>query len=101
MGRSDIKLRAGDRIEVKSSREITETLDAEGTLDGLPFMPEMLPFCGRRFRVARFAEKTCIEYPDMYRIREFRGNNVVLLEELRCSGADHDACGRGCTLFWK
>jgi hypothetical protein len=102
VGRADFTLRAGDWVEVKSPKEIAETLDAQGTLDGLPFMPEMAQFCGRRFRVTRRAEKTCIEYPGgVYKIREFHNNDVVLLDTFRCSGVDHDGCQRACVLFWK
>lgn len=95
-------MRAGDWVEVKSAQEITASLDAEMTLDGLPFMPEMLEHCGRRYRVSRVAEKTCVEIPGgAYVIREFRNNDVVLLETLRCSGAEHDGCQRACMLLWK
>ncbi|MGH8594769.1 MAG: hypothetical protein ACREV3_13235 [Gammaproteobacteria bacterium] len=96
-----MKLRAGDWVEVKEPREIAETLDTEGTLDGLPFMPEMLEYCGQQFRVLRRSEKTCVEFPTTYWMREFRGNDVVLLERLRCSGGHHDGCQRACMLFWK
>jgi len=97
------RLRAGDWVEVKGPAEIAQTLDAEGLLDGLPFMPEMMEFCGKRFRVLRRAEKTCVEFPGVrvYKIREFLNNNVVLLEMPRCSGASHDGCQRSCVLFWK
>ena len=95
-------LRSGEWVEVRSAEEIAGTLDANGTLDGLPFMPEMLNYCGRRFRVLRQAEKTCVEVAGGdYAIREFQGNDVVLLEGLRCSGANHDWCQRACMLFWK
>src|SRR5438552_2527452 len=47
------KLRPGDFVEVKAPAEILQTLDAEGTLDKLPFMPEMVEFCGRRFQVSK------------------------------------------------
>ena len=47
----DMRPRAGDWVEVKSPLEIAQTLDANGTLEGLPFMPEMVAFCGHRFRV--------------------------------------------------
>ena len=55
------KLRAGDRVIVRSPEEILSTLDADGTLDGLPFMPEMLERCGKPFRVERRVEKTCVD----------------------------------------
>jgi hypothetical protein len=97
------KLRAGDWVEVKDPLEIAQTLDAEGSLDGLPFMPEMMHFCGKRVRVLRLAEKTCVEFPGrlVYKIREFHNNDVVVLDMPRCSGAAHDGCQRACVFFWK
>ena len=53
MGQRSTKLRRGDFVEVKAPDEILQTLDAEGASDHLPFMPEMLEYCGRRFRVSR------------------------------------------------
>jgi peptidoglycan/LPS O-acetylase OafA/YrhL len=97
-----MKLKSGDWVEVKTSVEVAETLGPDGTLDGLPFMPEMRRYCGHRFQVLRIAGKTCVEYVGGdYQLRQFRGNDVVLLRDLRCSGADHDGCGRACVLFWK
>lgn len=102
MSQVDLGLKAGDWVEVKSPSEIAGTLDVAGTLDGVPFMPEMIEFCGRRFRVLRKAEKTCVEVSSgEYVIREFIRNDVVLLDGLRCSGASHDGCQRLCMLFWK
>jgi len=97
-----MQLRTGDRVEVRSAVEILKTLDQDGTLEGLPFMPEMLEHCGKRFKVLRRAEKTCVELPGgSYAIREFINNDVVMLEGLRCPGTDHDGCQRMCLLFWK
>jgi hypothetical protein len=79
--------------------EILATLDADGTLDGLPFMPEMAVYCNRSFRVARRVEKTCVE--GFGKTRRFPANDVVFLDELRCSGIDHDGCKRSCMIFWK
>ena len=45
-------MRKGDLVEVRSPEEILATLDPNGELDALPFMPEMADFCGKRFRVA-------------------------------------------------
>jgi hypothetical protein len=81
---------------VRSETEIAATLDASGRLDGLPFMPEMAGYCGRRFRIHRRADKTCVEG---FGLRRMRG--TVFLEELRCDGAAHDGCQRGCLMFWK
>ena len=43
-------LRAGEWVRVRSKEEILATLDNNGQLEGLPFMPEMFAFCGREFR---------------------------------------------------
>ena len=84
--------------QVRSLAEITSTLDEHDALDGLPFMPEMAAHCGGTFRVIRRIVKTCVEGTGM---RALRNQDVVLLEGLRCSGAAHGGCDKGCTLFWK
>ncbi len=89
-------LRRGDVVAVRSLDEILATLDADAKCDGLPFMPEMVGCCGKKFRVFRRAEKTCVEGLG---IREM--SDAVLLEGLRCDGSAHDGCQRGCTFFWK
>lgn len=95
-------LRAGDVVRVRSLPEILATLNNDGTLDGVPFMPEMASYCGSRFTVSRRAEKTCVDLgPLGYDIREFKVNDVVILGDLLCSGNQHDGCGRACVLFWK
>jgi len=91
-------LRAGDFIEVRSEREILSTLDENGKLDGLPFMPEMLQYCGRTFRVFRRADKACDTVGD-YTSR--RMMDAVHLEDLRCDGGHHGGCQAGCLLYWK
>jgi hypothetical protein len=88
---------AGEMVEVLSAAEIAATLDRAGALDGVPFMPEMLAFCGRRMRVHRRADKTCVE--GHYGLRTLGG--TVLLEAARCDGAAHDGCQRNCMIFWK
>lgn len=54
-----LNLRVGERVRVKSRQDILATLDQEGMLDRLPFMPEMLQYCGREFTVFKRADKTC------------------------------------------
>ena len=93
-------LRPGDFVEVKSPVEILETLDDHGTLDRLPFMPEMAEYCGKRFRVAKRVVKTCC-YGISSGMRKFSAEDVVLLEGLRCSGGAHDGCQKACTIFWR
>jgi hypothetical protein len=95
-----VKLRPGDIVEVKSANEILQTLDEDGTLDRLPFMPEMVDFCGQSFRVARRVVKTC-SFGTASTMLAFNTDDVVLLDGLRCSGADHDGCPKACMIFWR
>ncbi len=95
------RLRPGDVVEVKAPDEILFTLDANGTLDHLPFMPEMVEFCGRQFRVSNRALKTCASSKTLSTMRGFMADDVVLLDDLRCSGAAHDGCQKACRIFWR
>ena len=87
---------AGQLVEVRSAAEIAATLDAEGQLDGMPFMPEMVRFCGQKLYISRRADKTCVE--GFHGMRKLGGS--VLLDEVRCDGAAHDGCQRNCQIFW-
>jgi len=93
-------LRPGDLVEVKSPEEIVQTLDGDGTLNRLPFMPEMVDFCGKRFQVSKRVVKTCY-YGESSGMRTFPAEDVVLLEGLRCSGTAHDGCQKACNIFWR
>jgi hypothetical protein len=61
-------------------------------------MPEMLQYCGRRFRVASVAHKTC-DTATLIMGRRMR--DAVFLEDLRCDGSAHEGCQARCLLFWK
>lgn len=94
----DRELRPGDLVRVRSESEIMATLDAEGRLDGLPFMPEMLRYCGQFARVDTRADKTCDTIgPGSHR----RLHDTIHLEGLRCDGQAHGGCQAACLIFWK
>ncbi len=93
-----LNLRAGDIVEVRSPEEILATLDETGRLDAMPFMPEMLEFCGKRFRVYKRADKTCDNIKD-WSLR--RVQNAVHLTGVRCGGAAHGDCQASCLIFWR
>ena len=76
--------------------EIFATLDERGMLDGLPFMPEMLKYCGRTLPVTQRADKTCAGDGVVRRM-----HNTVHLEKVRCDGSAHDGCQAACLMFWK
>jgi hypothetical protein len=91
-------LRSGDIVEVRSPAEILATLDDTAALDGLPFMPEMLQYCGQRFAVDKRTDKIC----DTARSGgSMRLPDAVVLDDLRCDGRAHDGCEAECRLLWK
>jgi len=92
------KLHVGDLVEVRSKEEILQTLDSNGQIEGMPFMPEMFAFCGRKFRVYKSAHKTC-DY-SVYPFHSRRLTRAVHLET-RCDGQAHGGCQAGCLLYWK
>ena len=91
-------MRAGEDVQVRSRDEILRTLDADGRLDGLPFQPEMLAYCGQRLSVWKVAHKTC-DTINKTGGRSMR--NAVHLEGVRCDGSAHGDCQANCLLFWK
>ena len=95
-------LLAGDWVEVRSKEEILATLDDNGRFEGMPFMPQMLEYCGQRFQVFRRAGKTCTEVCGVsgvvYVSRRLR-DSVHL--ESRCDGRAYGGCQAGCLIFWK
>jgi hypothetical protein len=95
-----LRLWPGEWVEIRSLAEIAATLDDEGRLDGLPFMPEMVRHCGQRYRVFRRIEKIHYYFgPVVPHLRRLR--DAVLLQELRCDGGGHGGCQAGCQFVWK
>jgi len=92
-----LDLRVGDVVEVRSAEEIRATLDGNGMLDGLPFMPEMLRYCGQRLNVYKVAHKLC---------DTMTGSGMRRMEDavhlgVRCDGSAHDGCQASCMIYWK
>jgi hypothetical protein len=95
-----VRLRAGELVEVRSAAEIMASLDDQGELDGLPFMPEMLRYCGYQFTVASVAHKVCdtVNKSGMYKMTDA----VHLVGAAsRCDGSAHDGCQAACLMYWK
>ena len=91
-------MRAGDRVELRSPADILATLDEQGSLGGVPFMPEMLRYFGRTFTVDAQVERACdtICYSGPRRVP-----NTVILDDVRCKGTGHGGCQAQCRLYWK
>lgn len=92
------RLQAGTIVYVRPVQQILATLNQQGTLDGLPFMTEMLRYCGQRCRVASHVEATCVLGSGL---RRFELDDVVTLEGVRCDGQAHEDCEVACVIFWK
>jgi hypothetical protein len=89
-------LKPGELVRVRSASEIFATLDERGTLEGLPFMPEMLKYCGRKLPVTQRADATCAGKGTILKME-----NAVHLRNIRCDGSFHDGCQAACLMFWK
>ena len=57
MAEPQSKLSVGDWVEVRGKDEILLTLDSDGQLEGMPFMPEMLEYA--REAIIPRAPATC------------------------------------------
>ena len=64
----------------------------------MPFMPEMVRYCGQRFEVDWRVERVC----DTYNRAQWsvRMANTVYLDGLRCDGSAHGGCEAACRIFW-
>jgi hypothetical protein len=91
-----LKLQPGEYIEVKSEAEILQTLDEQGRLNGLAYVPSMKEFCGRRFKVFKRMETMYQEESGKVR----RLKNTVLLDQAYCDGLLM-RCDRACFFYWR
>ncbi len=88
----------GDLVEIRSWAEIQSTLDKNGCLEGLPFMPEMLSMCGKQARVFRSMNRL-FDYRKTRKMRHMDG--AVLLVDTVCDGSSHGGCEAACHTIWK
>jgi hypothetical protein len=94
----NLDLKTDDCVEVRSEKEIFDTLDSQGKLRGLRFTPEMAKFCGKRFRVYKRLDKILLEATgELRRIK----TPTVILEGVFCDGSAHGRCDRSCFCFWR
>ena len=93
-----MRFRVGDWVEIKSKVEILAALDERGCLDDLPFMPQMLEQCGKRFQIRRQAHKLC----DTVTGTGARGlKRAVFLLDRPCDGRAYGGCEMECPIVWK
>src|SRR6266478_7554629 len=92
-----MKLRVGNRVKVRSKEEILATLDGDGRLEGLPFMPQMFEYCGQSFEIFKVAHKTCDTVGNAGGLQLAHGIHL----NLRCDGRTYGGCQAACLIFWK
>jgi hypothetical protein len=93
-----LTFKVGDLVEVLSEQEILATLDERGETESLPFMPEMVRFCGQRLTVHKVAHKLC-DTINRNGLRKME--RAVHLTGSRCDGSGHHGCETACSLYWK
>lgn len=91
-------LRAGEWVRIRRKEEILASLDTDGCIDRMPFMPEMLQHCGQVVQVGKRAHKTC---DPVNGLQSRRLPDTVHLGDLRCTGSAHGGCQAGCLYYWK
>jgi hypothetical protein len=99
--RRDLGLRPGDLVRVKSYEEILATLDGSLSNRGLSFDAELVPFCGKVFRVS-----TCVERFVDEKTGQLRRmiTPAVILEGVSCKAlysARRMFCPRSIHLWWR
>ena len=93
-----LNLLPGEWVEVRTAKEIFDTLDTQGKLRGLRFTREMQKFCGKRFKVYKRLEKIILE--ETGELRTIK-TPTVLLEGVFCDGMFHGGCDRSCFSYWR
>jgi hypothetical protein len=96
-----LELRPGELVQVKSKREIAPTLDENGRNRGLSFDWEMLPHCGRSYRVRDRVERFIDENTGtMVELK----NPCIILDGVVCSGDWSEGrwfCPRAIYPYWR
>lgn len=95
-----IEVNTGDRVRVRSLKEIESTLDANGSCKGCGFLLPMARYCGQEFRVAQRVDR----FFDERRWKMLKCKNLILLEGVHCDGSGHpdtQGCQRMCFFFWR
>ena len=91
-------LKVGDWVVVRPAEEILATLDSNARFEELPFMPQMLQQCGKKFRVRKRAHKLC---DSVFATGGRQMTDAVFLDDSRCDGEAYGGCEMRCTIVWK
>ncbi|HNY90296.1 MAG TPA: hypothetical protein PKM23_02105 [bacterium] len=97
-----LNLQPGERVRVKSFKEIQGTLNEDNKFQGLAYTPAMKKYCGGTYTVVKRVERAF----DERRWKMAAIRNVVLLDGVFCDGVggptrEWDGCDRCCYIWWK
>lgn len=98
---ANLNLQVGEWVRVKSYNEILGTLDVNNKNRGLQFDAEMVPYCGRSFRVLRRVNKILDEKTG--RMTEFK-TPCIMLEGVICESRYSECrlfCPRSIYSYWR
>jgi hypothetical protein len=95
-----LDLRPGELVRIRDHHEILATIDSEFRNRGMAFHPEMVPYCGRTFRVSRRVRRIINEKTG--HIMELK-NDCLVLEGADCVGRYTKPlfCPRACYPYWR
>ncbi len=92
-----LNLQPGERVRVRSKREIIATLDRRGWNRKMEFSREMLPYCGKEFTVLQRVERFIGDHSGRMLVM----NNTVILGGLVYKDLVRLACPRQEHMFWR
>jgi hypothetical protein len=96
-----LDLQPGELVQVRSKEEIVRTLNAKGRTRGLWFDVEMLPHCGKTYRVRTRVQRIVDERTGAMMILP---RDCIILEDVYCSGflsRDRMFCPRSIFPYWR
>ena len=98
---SALNLRPGELVRVRSQEEILRTLNAENKNRGLMFDAEMVPFCGKTYRVRDRVSKIINEQNG--KMQEMK-TPCIILESVFCQSRYSECrlfCPRSIYSYWR
>jgi hypothetical protein len=96
----DLGLQVGELVRVKSCEEILDTVDEHLINRGMGFHAEMMPYCGKTFRVKQRVQKIINEKTGQLK---WLKNSCLVLEGADCHGCYTRPlnCPRACPPYWR
>jgi hypothetical protein len=98
---SSLKLKPGDLVRVKSFEDIRKTIHKDNKNRGMTFDAEMVPYCGRTFRVRGYVERFIDEQTGKMKTMK---TPAVIMNDVFCRArySDHRMlCPRSIFSWWR